>query len=378
MGEVRLESLVKSYGKTLALDGISLALKPGTLTAVLGPSGCGKTTMLRTLAGFLSPDSGRVLFDGQDVTGLPPQKRGAALVFQNYALWPHMSVYDNIAYGLKLQKIPKAEIAGRVRAIAELVGLGGETLAKSRMPAQLSGGQQQRVALARALVVEPKLFLLDEPLSNLDAKVRSRLRISLREIQQKVGITALYVTHDQEEALSIADTIVIMDKGKVMQIGTPEEVYNQPANLFVAEFIGDSALLTGRVVSGDSVLLAGSEMRGISIRGENGAPRRTGDKVDVLLRAADIRIFPESAAFESPNGHVSLKAYAESAMFIGSQYKHVIRVGNDTIFADWGSNFAGQNIMMTIPKERIIAFDCRARGRNFGAPPDEPQARAGR
>jgi ABC-type Fe3+/spermidine/putrescine transport system ATPase subunit len=351
-----MEELVKNYGKNRALDGISLTLKSGTLTAVLGPSGCGKTTMLRTLAGFLPLDSGSVLFDDRDVTGLPPQKRGAALVFQNYALWPHMSVYDNIAYGLKLKKQPKDEIDKRVKDITELVDLDADMLAKNRMPTQLSGGQQQRVALARALVVEPQLFLLDEPLSNLDAKVRSRLRVYIREIQQKVGITALYVTHDQEEALSIADTIVVMNKGRIMQIGTPEEIYNRPANLFVAEFIGDSTLLTGYMVSDDTVLLAGSRVNGISIRRGSGKPIKTGNKVDVLLRSADIGIHPVGAHFESPEDRIRLEAYAESAMFIGSQYKHIIRVGNETLYADWDVDVSGQKIIVSIPKQKVMAF----------------------
>jgi ABC-type Fe3+/spermidine/putrescine transport system ATPase subunit len=351
-----MEELVKNYGRNRALDGISLTLKSGTLTAVLGPSGCGKTTMLRTLAGFLPLDSGHVLFDGQDVTRLPPQKRGAALVFQNYALWPHMSVYDNIAYGLRLKKQPKAEIDKRVRDITELVGLDADMLTKNRMPTQLSGGQQQRVALARALVVEPQLFLLDEPLSNLDAKVRSRLRIYIREIQQKVGITALYVTHDQEEALSIADTIVIMNKGRIMQIGTPEEIYNHPANLFVAEFIGDSTRLDGHMVSDDTVLLAGSRINGICIQCEKGQSVKTGQHVNVLLRAADIKIYPENATFENDPEYICLSAYAESAMFVGSWYKHIIRIGTDAIFADWDCDYSGQKIIMTIPKQRVMAF----------------------
>ncbi|MDR2456665.1 MAG: ABC transporter ATP-binding protein [Deltaproteobacteria bacterium] len=354
MGDVKMMDLRKNYGKTKALDGVSLTLKSGTLTAVLGPSGCGKTTMLRTLAGFLPLDSGRVLFGDLDVTFLPPQKRGAALVFQNYALWPHMSVYDNIAYGLKLKKLPKAETDRRVRDITELVGLDGEMLTKNRMPAQLSGGQQQRVALARALVVEPRLFLLDEPLSNLDAKVRSRLRVYIREIQQKVGITALYVTHDQEEALSIADTIVIMNKGRVMQIGTPEEIYNRPANLFVAEFIGDSARLCGRLASDGAIMLAGSPVSDIRVQGEARPPARAGDRVSVLLRSADIKIHTGDSAFGSDC--IRLDAYAESAMFIGSQYKHVIRVGEETLYADWDADVSGRNITIAIDKQKVMAF----------------------
>lgn len=360
MSDVKIENVVKQYGKNTALDGVSLTLRSGTLTAVLGPSGCGKTTMLRSLAGFLPVDGGRILFGEKDVTDIPPQKRGAALVFQNYALWPHMSVYDNIAYGLKLKRMPKAEIDKRVRDITELVGLDAEMLEKGRKPTQLSGGQQQRVALARALVVEPKLFLLDEPLSNLDAKVRSRLRVYIREIQQKVGITALYVTHDQEEALSIADTIVIMNKGKIMQIGTPEEIYHQPANLFVAEFIGDSTVLKGDRAGDEAVLFAGNRITGIPVRTENDTADDGDGTVDILLRASDIKLSPEESTGADDARYLCIPGFAESAMFIGSQYKHIVRFGDETVFADWGEDLSGQRVNITVPKEKVIIF---ARGK---------------
>ena len=360
LADVKIENITVKYGQTKALDNVSITLASGTLTAVLGPSGCGKTTLLRALAGFLGIDSGRIFFGNNDVTSTPPQKRGAALVFQNYALWPHMSVFDNIAYGLKLKKCPKEEINRRVHDITALVGLDAEMLEKGRKPTQLSGGQQQRVALARALVVEPSLFLLDEPLSNLDAKIRSRLRMYIREVQRKVGITALYVTHDQEEALSIADTVVVMNKGKIMQVGTPEEIYNQPENLFVAEFIGDSALLKGKLVEADTVLFADKRITDIPIRPHGGVAAQVGGEVDILLRASDIKMHSNDVNIDEREKFLCLEAFAESAMFIGSQYKHVIRLGEETIFADWDTDFSGRQIQVAVPKQKVMIF---ARGK---------------
>jgi ABC-type Fe3+/spermidine/putrescine transport system ATPase subunit len=356
MTNVYINTIVKRYGKINALDGVSLTLEGGTMTAVLGPSGCGKTTMLKSLGGFLSLDSGQILFGDTDVTRLPPQDRGAALVFQNYALWPHMSVYENVAYGLKLRKVPKDEIDRRVRNIVELVGLDSDALEKGRKPTQLSGGQQQRVALARALVIEPSLLLLDEPLSNLDAKVRSKLRVYIREIQQKVGITALYVTHDQEEALSIADIIVIMNRGKIMQIGTPQEIYSKPANMFVAEFIGDSTILSGMVTDEGYVRLAGNVIDGIPIQSEDQSRPAPGDEVNIILRAADLKIYPVEQDVSDMKDVLCLNAEVERSMFIGSLYKNIIRFHDQTIFADWETDYAGQKIKLIIPKEKIRLF----------------------
>lgn len=356
MISVRIENLEKRYGNTQALGGVTLDLKPGTMTAVLGPSGCGKTTLLRALGGFLKIDKGHIYFGEREVTMLPPQDRGAALVFQNYALWPHMSVYDNIAYGLKIKKVPKEEIKKRVKRIIDLVGLDEDMLVKGRKPTQLSGGQQQRVALARALVVEPSLFLLDEPLSNLDAKVRSKLRVYIREIQQKVGITALYVTHDQEEAMSIADTIVIMNKGKIMQIGSPEEIYSKPANAFVAEFIGDSTVLKGKAISQNECELEGNVIRGVMIQSDNAVPVNPGDAVDIILRSADLKILPKDTDCNGMESDLCLNAKVESSMFIGSKYKHIIRFNEQTIVADWDIDHHREEVKLVIPKDKIRIF----------------------
>jgi iron(III) transport system ATP-binding protein len=227
-------------------------------------------------------------------------------------------------------------------------------LEKNRKPTQLSGGQQQRVALARALVVEPSLLLLDEPLSNLDAKIRSRLRIYIREIQQKVGITALYVTHDQEEALSIADTIIVMNKGQIMQSGAPQEIYTKPENIFVAEFIGDSAVLKGIVQEGGGVLIGDNIISGLPIQGAEAA--RTGNEVNIILRAADLSIYPETYNTGGIQDSLALNAKVERSMFIGSQYKHIIQFKDQTIFADWEINYAGKNIKLVVPKEKIRIF----------------------
>ena len=212
MVEVRVENIRKTYGKVEALRGVFLKFRSGGLTAILGPSGCGKTTLLRSIAGFIEVDAGHIFFESEEVTGLPPQRRGTAMVFQNYALWPHMTVFENVAYGLRLQKVPPAEIHRRVLKVLELVEIGNLADVESRRPSALSGGQQQRVALARAIVVRPAVLLLDEPLGSLDKKLREEMQVELRQLQQEIGITTVFVTHDQEEALTLSDHVAIMNK----------------------------------------------------------------------------------------------------------------------------------------------------------------------
>ncbi|WP_291297665.1 ABC transporter ATP-binding protein [Elioraea sp.] len=246
MSELVLTSLRKMYGPTVAVDDVSLTVREGELVALLGPSGCGKTTTLRMVAGFIEPTAGTITIGGRDVTYLPPHRRDTGMVFQSYALFPHMTVAQNVAFGLEMRKVGRAEAAQRVADALALVRLGH---LGDRLPRQLSGGQQQRVALARALVVNPGVFLLDEPLSNLDAKLRLEVRVEIRELQRRLGLTTVFVTHDQEEALTLADRLVVMANGVVQQVGTPEELYESPANLFVAGFIGRSNVLHGRLVS---------------------------------------------------------------------------------------------------------------------------------
>ncbi|BEP18276.1 ABC transporter ATP-binding protein [Pyrofollis japonicus] len=309
MGFIDVENVVKTFGKTVALRGVSLSIEKGELFAILGPSGCGKTTLLRIIAGFEVPDSGRVLLEGRDVTNLPPDKRGTVMVFQNWALWPHMTVYENIAFGLRLRKLSKEEIDRRVKWALELLGLKGM---ENRYPGQLSGGQQQRVALARALVVEPRVLLLDEPLSNLDAKLRLRLRGELRKLQRELGITMVYVTHDQEEAMSLADRIAVMRNGIVEEIGTPEQLYSNPSRLFTAVFLGRTTLVLGKVAEiADNiakVVIGNAEINAIN----HGLGK--GDSAAVVIKA-------EGATTRKPSNiqdYVVIKGTVSVSMYIGS------------------------------------------------------------
>jgi spermidine/putrescine transport system ATP-binding protein len=247
-GEVQLRSLTKRYDEALAVDDIDATIHAGEFFSLLGPSGCGKTTTLRMIAGFVRPTSGEILLDGVDVAQVPPHRRNVHTVFQNYALFPHLNVFDNIAFGLRRRKVDKAEVTRRVNESIELVELSGLA---SRRPLQLSGGQQQRVALARALVLRPALLLLDEPLGALDAKIRKQLRIELKALQEEVGITFIFVTHDQEEALSMSDRVAVMSNGKIEQVGTPATVYEDPATVFVADFLGISNLMDAEALDGN-------------------------------------------------------------------------------------------------------------------------------
>ena len=257
--DVRLEEVVKEFADVRAVDGVSLEIPRGSFFALLGPSGCGKTTTLRMIGGFEEPTSGRIFLGDRDVVGLPPYKRDVNTVFQSYALFPHMTLADNVAFGLQRKGIAKAEIRSRVAEILELVDLAGR---EGRKPRQLSGGQQQRVALARAIVCNPRVLLLDEPLGALDLKLRKQMQLELKRIQHEIGITFVHVTHDQEEAMTMADTIAVMNGGKIEQLGTPAELYERPRTAFVAGFLGKSNLLDGTVV-GDGVvrLTDGSELR---------------------------------------------------------------------------------------------------------------------
>ena len=254
-----VERLSKRYDQLAAVDSVSLSVQDGEFLALLGPSGCGKTTLLRLIAGFVPPDEGRILSSGRDVSRLPAYRRNFGVVFQNYALFPHMTVLENVGYGLKVRGHKRAEIAGAARATLDRVGL---SHAEDRFPAQLSGGQQQRVALARAIVIEPELLLLDEPLSALDKNLREEMQVELRLLQQRIGITTVFVTHDQEEAMTLSDRIAVMRSGGIQQLGTPRDVYDRPDSMFVATFLGTTNLLPGRVSSvrdGTAALDVGGE-----------------------------------------------------------------------------------------------------------------------
>ena len=241
---IRLNNIIKRFGALEAVSDVSLEIKDGELFTLLGPSGCGKTTILRLIGGFHKPDHGEIWFGNREVSSVPPYQRNIGMVFQNYALWPHMTIGDNVAYGLRIKKTQGKEIRERVNRVFSMVNLTG---LEKRYPGQLSGGQQQRVALARALVLNPDVLLLDEPLSNLDAKIRQQVRAEIRKLQSELAITSIYVTHDQEEALTISDRIAVLDRGKILQIGVPRDLYESPENPFVADFIGINNLISGEV-----------------------------------------------------------------------------------------------------------------------------------
>ena len=310
---VELESLSKHFGDVRAVDDVNLKVEAGTLICLLGPSGCGKTTTLRMVAGFEEPTSGRILIGDDDVTRVPPYSRPTAMVFQSYALFPHMSVHDNIAYGLRARRVSRAETEEKVQAVIELMELRGQ---EKKSPPQLSGGQQQRVALARALVIQPKVLLFDEPLSNLDAQLRVRMRSEIRGVQRQLGITSVYVTHDQEEAFSIADLVAIMNHGKLVQLGTPRQLYRQPADRFVAEFVGLSNIVPVEVVSSDP---DGAIVRvfGQTIQSRR-PPLDPENQVAVVLR-------PEALAIEAA-GSKGVPARVRSLAYIGPIARYTVAV----------------------------------------------------
>ncbi|MCY6370038.1 ABC transporter ATP-binding protein [Clostridium ganghwense] len=300
-----------------AVDNISVDIKPGEFVTLLGPSGCGKTTTLRMVAGFEIPTSGDIYLGGDKINDLPPDKRDSSMVFQTYALFPHYNIFDNVAYGLKLKNLSKAVIKEKVENIIELVGLKG---LEYRYPNQLSGGQQQRVALARALVMEPGVLLFDEPLSNLDAKLRVYMRTEIRKIQKKVGITAIYVTHDQSEAMSLSDRIIIMNRGIIEQVGTPKEVYYTPKSEFVADFIGTANFLDGTIksIDGEKVEI---EVYGKIIKINYKGDKKPGDECRVVLRPEAINVGREGL----------LKGTVTLSTFMGAYQDYVVRMGDKDI-----------------------------------------------
>ena len=312
MAAVELESLTKYFGNAVALDSLSLTIAHGSLVCLLGPSGCGKTTTLRLVAGFLDPDQGTIRVGGRTVSEprrtVPPERRGMSMIFQSYALWPHMTIAENVAYGLKLRRLDRAERERRVAAILDVTRLGDLA---SRYPHELSGGQQQRAALARALVVEPETLLLDEPLSNLDANLREEMRFEIRRLHDAYKYTTIYVTHDQGEAMTTADTIVVMNLGRVEQVGSPEEVYQRPRSEFVARFIGGTNIFRGRHI-GDGMVDCGA----LLLRCCAGEPAAAGE-TSVSVRLHDIKLTPDGAAApeRTPNeaaGQVVRQSYLGS------------------------------------------------------------------
>ena len=308
---IRLRDLCMAFDDELVLDHINLYINDSEFLTLLGPSGCGKTTTLRIIGGFTTPTSGDVTFDGERINDVPPHKRQINTVFQKYALFPHLDVFENIAFGLRIAKVPEDEIRQRVGEMLEVVSLKGFD---RRRIDQLSGGQQQRVAIARALVNRPKVLLLDEPLGALDLRLRKDMQNELKRIQQQMGITFIYVTHDQEEALTMSDTVVVMDKGRIQQIGTPEDIYNEPKNAFVADFIGESNILNGTMVRDNVVKMYGKEFPCVDGGFEENEP------VDVVIRPEDIDIVPTGSAAAHINGVVT------SVTFKGVHYEIIVDV----------------------------------------------------
>jgi ABC-type Fe3+/spermidine/putrescine transport system ATPase subunit len=303
---VRLQHLTKRYGPAVAVDAFDLEVRSGELLTLLGPSGCGKTTTLRMVGGFVEPDAGEIFFDERVVTHVPAERRPTAMVFQNYALWPHMTVAQNVSFGLRVRHRPRREITTRVAEALALMGLAGM---EARYPRQLSGGQQQRVALARALIVEPQVLLLDEPLSNLDAKLRVRMRAEVREVQKRVGITMIYVTHDQEEALSISDRVAVMDSGHIEQIATPAELFEHPRTPLVAGFIGHSNLLNGIVVEVvDERHIRAKVSDGTVLCARREGEQAAGDNVCLVIRAHEPRLAMPGTPNALP-GRVAVVSY---------------------------------------------------------------------
>jgi len=311
---IDIDNVTKRFGALAAVSQVTLSIQEGELFTLLGPSGCGKSTLLRLIAGFYNPEEGEIRFDGQRMNEVPPSERGIGMVFQNFALWPHMTAFENIAYGLKLRKIGRAEIADRVGGVLEKVKLAG---LGDRYPGQLSGGQQQRIALARALVLNPKILLLDEPLSNLDAKIRVQVRQEIRKLQKELGITTIYVTHDQEEALTLSDRIAVINQGKVFQVGPPKALYERPANRFVADFIGINNFLPGTVTaaSGEQRLLRVTTSIGEMSALLEDLEFKAGDPCILCIRPENVRVNEETTAERNTTkGRITFAAYLGNAL----------------------------------------------------------------
>jgi ABC-type Fe3+/spermidine/putrescine transport system ATPase subunit len=348
LSRLRLLNLSKRFDEHQAVERVTLDVEPGELVTLLGPSGCGKTTTLRMIAGFLSPDLGEIRFNDRLMNNVPPQQRNTAMVFQSYALFPHMTVEENVRFGLKMRRVAESEQARRVAEAMAMVNLSG---LEKRRPAQLSGGQQQRVALARAVVTQPDILLFDEPLSNLDAKLREKVRLEIRELQQRLGITTVYVTHDQAEALTISDRIVVMNQGKIEQIGSPDEIYHRPTSSFVADFLGQANIIEGRHLGGGAVetqagLLQATAARGLAI-----------GSVKLSWRPEDMKLAARPSFGSGRTSDANrLTATAKQVIFRGNFVELILAVGAVSLRAQVDSNFKPQEedqLIFDISPDRI-------------------------
>ncbi len=355
---IQLMDLVKRFGILEAVSHVSLEIHDGELFTLLGPSGCGKTTVLRLVGGFHKPDHGEIYFDGKAVTSVPPYERNIGMVFQNYALWPHMTISDNIAYGLKLKKFSKAEIADKVSHALKLVNLMG---LEKRYPGQLSGGQQQRVALARALVLNPDVLLLDEPLSNLDAKIRIQVRAEIRKLQKELAITTIYVTHDQEEALTLSDRIAVINLGKLQQIGAPRDLYEKPENPFVADFIGINNLIPGNVQE------INTTEKWVRVQTKVGSLLCTSDEQHKPGDRCMISIRPETALIgqseDTQKGFNCIAGTVSFASYIGNTIRYDVEINSEIIFKvdiqnPWGYQpfSIGEKVYVNFPVKTTLGI----------------------
>ena len=335
---IEVKGVSKFFGEKTALDNINLSIKKGEFVTILGPSGCGKTTLLRLIAGFQTASEGVICIAGKEITQTPPHKRPVNTVFQKYALFPHLNVYDNIAFGLKLKKLPKDVVLKKVKAALKMVGM---TDYEYRDVNSLSGGQQQRVAIARAIVNEPEVLLLDEPLAALDLKMRKDMQMELKEMHKSLGITFVYVTHDQEEALTLSDTIVVMSEGRIQQIGTPTDIYNEPINSFVADFIGESNILNGVMVKDKLVHFCGRDFECVDEGFGEQVP------VDVVIRPEDLYIFPVSDMAQ-------LRGVVQSCIFKGVHYEMVVLCQDyEFVVQDYHAFEAGMEVGLLVKPHDI-------------------------
>jgi spermidine/putrescine ABC transporter ATP-binding subunit len=348
----------KRFGDFAAVDGIDLSVARGEWLSLVGPSGCGKSTTLRIVAGFTAPDGGRVRIKGADVTAAPPYRRNTGMVFQNYALFPHMTVAENVAYGLRVRRVPKPEIERRVNAALALVQLAGYG---GRYPTrELSGGQQQRVALARAIVIEPDVLLLDEPLSNLDARLREDLRVEMAELHRRLGLATIYVTHDQEEALSMSSRVAVMNRGRIEQIGTPEDIYERPATLFVADFIGKVNTVEGTVVethaNGDVALAIPAPGGDIRLRGRSNDALRQGMRAKMAFRAERVRILDDASTSPDEN---RLAGTVRHVAYHGNSVQYRVALADDLVVSVIGRNLSRSRLALGAHVHLAVgAADC--------------------
>jgi ABC-type Fe3+/spermidine/putrescine transport system ATPase subunit len=345
VGSLRLENIGRRFGLSVAVEGVNLDVADGEFVTLLGPSGCGKTTTLRMVAGFIAPDTGDIWFNGQRINDVPPHKRNTAMVFQSYALFPHMTVAQNVAFGLKMRKLPAEEQARRVGEALEMVSLGG---LEKRRPGELSGGQQQRVALARAIATRPDILLFDEPLSNLDARLRDKVKVEIRDLQRRLGITALYVTHDQAEALAISDRVVVMNRGRIEQVGNPDTIYRSPASSFVAEFVGAANIV-------------GGESRGGGIFDTAAGTLTSADKSIPAGSSVKLSWRPEDMRIAAPGATPAIAhAKVVSSVFHGNLIELVVDAGGQLLRVQAANDLAirvGETLAFTIAPDRIRVVD---------------------